>query len=317
MVKLVSADGSFELGFFSPDRSKSRYLEVCDQGILALQNSTKSIVWSSNTSRTAHNPVAQLLESGNFAVKDRNESSLENLMSQSIDYPRDNFLPGMKLGRNFDTGFEIYISSWKSIDDPAQGEYSLRIDHRGLLQIVVRKESETLFRSGAWNGHYFLGRKPNLKSGTLCSYELVLNRKEIYFKYELQNNSILLRYAMNPSGLMQRFTWNERNHDWLIFFTPQADQCATYALCGAYATCSTNGSLPCECLEGFVPKTPAFRDWNTGEWSEGCLWRTPLVCDGGDGFLKQTLLKFPDTSHAWANNTMSYRHCIRRFLHYS
>lgn len=55
-------------------------------------------------------------------------------MWQSFDYPCDNFLPGMKLGRNFDTGFEIYISSWKSIDDPAQGEYSLRIDPRGLPQ---------------------------------------------------------------------------------------------------------------------------------------------------------------------------------------
>ena len=45
-------------------------------------------------------------------------------MWQSFDYPCDNFLPGMKLGRNLVTGFERYISSWKSIDDPAQGEYS-------------------------------------------------------------------------------------------------------------------------------------------------------------------------------------------------
>lgn len=93
------------------------------------------------------------------------------------------------------------------------------------------------------------------------------------------------------------------------FFTPQADQYAAYALCGAYATCSTNRSPPCACREGFVPKSPAFGDWNTGDWSEGCLRRTPLVCDGGDGFLKQTLLKFPDTSHAWANNTMCLEDC--------
>ena len=95
---LVSADESFELGFFSPERSKSRYLGVwykkvtvrtvvwvanrgapisdplgvlsfSDQGILALQNSTKIIVWSSNMSRTAHKPFARLLESGNFVVK--------------------------------------------------------------------------------------------------------------------------------------------------------------------------------------------------------------------------------------------------------
>ena len=114
---------------------------------------------------------------------------------------------------------------------------------------------------------------------------------------------------MNLSGLMQRFVWNERNHDWQVFSTPQADSCAIYALCGAYATCSMNRSPPCACLEGFVPKSAAFSDLDTGDWSDGCLRRTPLVCDGGDGFLKHTLLKFPDTSHAWSNTTMSLKDC--------
>ncbi|XWS09909.1 hypothetical protein CRYUN_Cryun39dG0030200 [Craigia yunnanensis] len=291
---LASADGSFELGFFSPERQKSRYLGVwykkvsittvvwvanreapisdrlgvlsfSDQGLLALQNSTKSIVWSSNMSRTAHKPVAQILESGNFVVKDGNDSDLENIMWQSFDYPCDNFLPGMKLGINFENGFERYISSWKSLDDPAQGEYSLRIDPRGLPQVVVKKGSEILYRSGTWNGHYFLGPMPNLEPSLLYSYELVLNRNEVYYNYELQNNSVVSRYAINPSGLTQRLIWNERNHDWQVFSTPQTDSCASYALCGAYATCSMNRSPPCACLEGFVPKSAAFGDLDTGD----------------------------------------------------
>ena len=77
---LASADRRFQMGFFSPDNSKSRYvgiwypvssrtvvwvanrdtplndhsglLKVTD-GVVILLNSTNSTVWSSNTSRTA------------------------------------------------------------------------------------------------------------------------------------------------------------------------------------------------------------------------------------------------------------------------
>ena len=87
------------MGFFSPDNSKSRYvgiwypvssgtvvwvanrdtplndhsglLKVTD-GVVILLNSTNSTVWSSNTSRTAENPVLQLLDNGNLVVKDSN-----------------------------------------------------------------------------------------------------------------------------------------------------------------------------------------------------------------------------------------------------
>ncbi|XP_072088753.1 G-type lectin S-receptor-like serine/threonine-protein kinase At4g27290 isoform X3 [Arachis hypogaea] len=100
---LVSVDGSFELGFFSPKSSTSRYLGVwyrdasrnptvvwvanrerplqstsgllkfSDKGILQLLNDANtSIVWSSNISsslQASNNLIAQLLDSGNLVVK--------------------------------------------------------------------------------------------------------------------------------------------------------------------------------------------------------------------------------------------------------
>jgi hypothetical protein len=100
-VYLVSAGGSFQFEFFSPGNSNSCYvgiwyiissktvvwvanrkaplsdhmgvLKVIDDGILVLLNSTSGVVWSSNTSRTVENPVAQLLDTGNLIVKDRND----------------------------------------------------------------------------------------------------------------------------------------------------------------------------------------------------------------------------------------------------
>ncbi|XP_021831789.1 G-type lectin S-receptor-like serine/threonine-protein kinase At4g27290 [Prunus avium] len=163
---LVSAGGSFELGFFSPGKSNGRYLgiwytvdteavvwvanretplgdtsgvlKVTEQGVLVLLNSSNSIVWSSNTSRTAGNPVSQLLDSGNLVVKDGNETNPVNFLWQSFDYLCDTFLPEMKLGWDLVTGLERYVSSWRSKDDPAaRGEFSLRIDHRGFPQADV------------------------------------------------------------------------------------------------------------------------------------------------------------------------------------
>ncbi|XVF34076.1 hypothetical protein REPUB_Repub18cG0025700 [Reevesia pubescens] len=191
----------------------SGVLSFTNKGILRILNSQNRVVWSSNTSQTAQNPILELLESGNLVVKDRNDNNPHNFLCQSFDYPCDNFLPGMKVGNNFSTGFERSISSWKSTDDPAQGQYSFRIDPHGYLQLVVDKGFEVVFRARSWDGIYFSNRKPNAKPSALYSYQFVLNKDEVYFKVELQNSLVILRYAMNPSGLMQRFIWNERKQD--------------------------------------------------------------------------------------------------------
>ena len=96
---LASAGRRFQMGFFSPDNSKSRYVGIwytvssgtvvwvanrdtplndpsgflkVTVGVVILLNRTNSTVWSSNTSRAAENPVLQLLDNGNLVVKDSN-----------------------------------------------------------------------------------------------------------------------------------------------------------------------------------------------------------------------------------------------------
>ena len=225
---LVSAGRIFELGFFSPGSSKSRYvgiwfvvsndtvvwvanretplenhygvLKVTDKGILVLLDKTNTTIWSSNTSSTGANkiyyPTAQLLDSGNLVVKDGNISDPMTLLWQSFDYPSDTLLPEMKLGWDLLNGLERYLTAWKSAEDPAKGEISGRYDRRGLPQLLVMQGDRIKIRSGSWNGLYFTGRSW-LKPNPLFKYEVVMNEKEIYFEYELQNNTILLRYVLN------------------------------------------------------------------------------------------------------------------------
>ncbi|GJR84859.1 G-type lectin S-receptor-like serine/threonine-protein kinase [Tanacetum coccineum] len=144
---IVSGNERFELGFFSPGSLKNRYLGIWfkntspvsvvwvanreiplinnlglvkldSHGILFLVSSGGTVIWSSNTSASSPNvkPTAQLLDSGNLVIKTEN-----NVLWQSFDYPGDTFIPGMKMGKNFITGKETYVTSWRSVDDPFPG----------------------------------------------------------------------------------------------------------------------------------------------------------------------------------------------------
>ncbi|KAK6132754.1 hypothetical protein DH2020_033559 [Rehmannia glutinosa] len=169
---MVSSNENFEFGFFSPEYSRNRYigiwykkitvhtvvwvanretpipetssgtLKVINPGLLVLVNDTNGIIWSTNTSSTVQNPVAKLLDSGNLVVKD--DKNPENFLWESFDDPTDTFLPGMKLGRNFRTGLEVYIRSWKSNSDPGSGDFMYHCDPTGyphkILKWAVRSD---------------------------------------------------------------------------------------------------------------------------------------------------------------------------------
>nr|GMC48628.1 G-type lectin S-receptor-like serine/threonine-protein kinase At4g27290 [Ipomoea batatas] len=145
---IVSSGGIFELGFFSPTNSLNRYVgiwykripvftvvwvanrdtpitntssvvfQIIRSGRLALVEGNNSILWHTNTSILIQNPVAKLLDSGNLVITDGNE----NFLWQSFYHPTDTLLPGMIIGKNFHTGVEISLSSWKTQNNPGMGK---------------------------------------------------------------------------------------------------------------------------------------------------------------------------------------------------
>ncbi|XP_033508991.2 G-type lectin S-receptor-like serine/threonine-protein kinase At4g27290 [Nicotiana tomentosiformis] len=186
---VVSSGGTFEMGFFSPNGSSKRYigiwykqilphvqtvvwvanrekplmntslvvLKVTKPGILALINDKNEIIWSTSTTRSVQNPVALLLDYGNLVVKDANDGNPEDFLWQSFNDPTDTFLPDMKLGKNFKTGHEFYISAWKNNNDPTPGEFSLHIDPTGYPQGLIRRGTNVSARAGPWNGLCLFG----------------------------------------------------------------------------------------------------------------------------------------------------------------
>ncbi|KAK2976696.1 hypothetical protein RJ640_013952 [Escallonia rubra] len=330
------------MGFFRPGISKNRYMGIwyketlpvrtvvwvanrktpltdisgelkliSDPGILVLANASGNIIWSTNTSRPAQRPVlvAQLLDSGNLVVRDV-QTDDGNFLWQSFDYPSDTLLPGMKLGKDFETGLERYLSSWKSNDDPSPGDFTYHCDPSGYPQNVIRKGSGEQYRSGPWNGVRFSGA-PSLVPNALYRYRVVFNDKEVYYTYDLIYSSVISRMMLSPNGVLQRWTWpGGRSQGWVLYLVKPTDYCDTYSLCGAYGTCNIGVSPQCKCLNKFAPKYPD--DWAKTDWTNGCIRKTPLDCynnRSSDGFLRYSNVKLPDTRNSWFNVSLTLEEC--------
>ncbi|XP_020225830.1 G-type lectin S-receptor-like serine/threonine-protein kinase At4g27290 isoform X2 [Cajanus cajan] len=339
---LVSASGIIEVGFFSPGNSTRRYLGIWytnvspltvvwvanrnnplddksgllklnEKGILVLLNATNNTIWSSNiSSNEGNNPTAHLLDSGNFVVKNGQEINMDSVLWQSFDYPGDTWLSGMKVGWNLETGLERYVSSWKSIEDPAEGEYAFKMDLRGYPQVIKFKGHDIIMREGSWNGLSLVGNPAPSQS----SLKFVSNEKEVYFEFELLDRPFFEVVTLTPSGAGKILFWStQRSTRQVAFTSEEKDQCESYAFCGANSICNYDGNSPtCECLRGYVPKYPD--QWNVAIWSDGCVPRNISNCKNSyaDGFLKYTHLKLPDTSSSWFNRTMNLDECRKSCL---
>ncbi|KAK1439560.1 hypothetical protein QVD17_05380 [Tagetes erecta] len=332
---IISNDEFFKMGFFTPSSSSTnRYfgiwynkisvttivwvanrqtplndtsgvLTLNDQGTLMIIDRTNTIIWSSNSSVNANNPVAQLLDTGNLIIRNQNDNDANDYIWQSFDYPGNTFLPSMKFG-DFVKGLNKYLTSWKSVDDPSIGEYTNRFDPNGYPQILMRKGSEVEFNSGPWNGLRFSGM-PNLKPNDIYTFGFVFNEKELYYKYELVSNSVVTRMILSTEGMIQRFIWIERTSEWRLYVSGQLDNCDRYGLCGPFGICNINDSPACGCLSGFKPQFP--EEWRRADWSNGCVRKAELSCGGGDGFVKRSGVKVPDTRRSWFNVSMNLEEC--------
>ncbi|KAK1390420.1 Receptor-like serine/threonine-protein kinase [Heracleum sosnowskyi] len=338
---ITSARGEFQLGFFSPGRSTNRYLgiwykkisngtvvwvanrdtpilnasgqvQVNDKGI-TLQTDD-GMIWSTNTSISLKNPVAQLLDSGNLVVRDEDHmiNNAENIIWQSFDYPGDHFLPGMKIGVNLVTGLNIYYTSWKSVDDPSTGVFSGGIDPTGFPQFFRSKGSAKWARTGPWNGRQFSGFASSSPKG-MFTEKFVFNDKEIYFKFDsIYRTFADLRFTLTPNGDIKHLVWNYENKIWMVFYTQMVSGCDLYALCGAYGICNINSSPRCGCLTGFVPRFP--EKWKVADWSSGCIRKTKLDCAIKAGFMKYSRVKLPDTRNSWYDMKINLEECKRLCL---
>ncbi|XP_059661588.1 G-type lectin S-receptor-like serine/threonine-protein kinase At4g27290 [Cornus florida] len=333
---LVSSGQSFELGFFSPSGSKNLYLGIWyykispetvvwvanretpiadsyanltinSDGNLVLFNATKGVIWSSNSSTVQNSSVAQLLNSGNLVLKKNTDADTESsYIWQSFDFPPDTLLPSMKLGWNLKTGLNRYLTSWRDATDPSPGDFTYGVDITGLPQPVLKKgSSEKIYRTGPWNGVRFSGVGVRLNPVSKPSF--IASEDELYYMYEATNNLYITRLMLNQLGLLQRFILNEGSSEWAVINAVPNDTCDDYGQCGANGICRINNRPVCECLDGFIPNSQ--EEWDLLNWSSGCVRRTSLDCESGEGFVKLKNVKWPDLLDFWLKESLNLEEC--------
>lgn len=229
---LSSANGAFELGFFSIDGpSNNHYL-----GIWFKKDKYKKAVWVANSENPVLDDSGELAirYDGNLVINDirtipiivnygnlansRNTSAkiFDNgnlvlteggtIFWQSFDYPSDTFLPGMKLGLfDLDTDHirKQFLVSWLSPLVPTNGPFALGLDwyNRSAFDLWRR---DGMFRQIGFfddqNFRFFFQSTSNSYNFTFVS-----TRKEIYLTFDSNGNNMSW-FVLTSTGEINEFT---------------------------------------------------------------------------------------------------------------
>ncbi|PNT11648.1 hypothetical protein POPTR_011G035600v4 [Populus trichocarpa] len=342
---LISSIGNFKLGFFSPGNSPSRYVGIwfnkvskqtvvwvanreiplkksagifkiaADGNLAVVDSKGRTPLWSTNISMPNANSSAKLLPSGNLVLVVKNNSgNSESIVWQSFDYPTDTILPGMRFGLNRETGLNQFLTSWKSSDDPAPGDFSFGLNPNGSPQYFLYRNLTPFWRVGPWNGRSLSGT-PDISTGVksnrpdfsneagFLNYSFVSNKQGTYITFYLRNTSVFSSMVLEPTGIVKRVTWREDSQDWALFWLEPDGSCDVYANCGSYSICNFNNAIKCSCLPGFEPLSP--HDWHT------CVEKRKFQCGkgAGEGFLKIANVKIPDATRTRAYTNLSLKEC--------
>ncbi|XP_024158585.1 G-type lectin S-receptor-like serine/threonine-protein kinase At1g11410 [Rosa chinensis] len=336
---LVSSRKIFALGFFSPGNSGKRYVGVWynqvpnktivwvanrdnpvndTSGFLAIQGNGGLVIygnerniplWSANVSLSSPNSsIVKLLDTGNLVLLENGDS--QRVVWQGFDYPTDTMLPTMKLGVDRRSGLNRSLTSWKSQSDPGKGNCSYWVDPGG-LQMILYKDGAPRWRSeiGSWTGQRW---------GVVTTF--VYNEDEVtVVTIPTTNQSTFSRTVLDESGILGRFMWDDRLHQWTDYWSAPIERCDFYGQCGPNGNCdpytvdTTLITIGCSCLPGYEPKSP--EDWYMRDGSGGCVNETGIsMCRSGEGFVKVKNVKLPDSSLASVDMSLSLKECEKKCL---
>lgn len=215
---LVSNNGNFKIGFFSPVNSTSRYvgiwynvedsdesevvwvanrdnpikdssgvLKISEDGNLQLSDGQNATYWSSNVSNLDKGSVsvAQVLDTGNLVLF---SGSSRTVIWQSFDQLTNALLP-MRLVIDQQMEEKTVLRSWKNTSDPSSGGFTLILIAGALPEFVTQYDDKPYWRSGPWNGYHFLG-EPSVSAGAGNGFRFMNNDNEGTFDFLFSGKSV-------------------------------------------------------------------------------------------------------------------------------
>ncbi|GLJ42368.1 hypothetical protein SUGI_0877450 [Cryptomeria japonica] len=302
---IISKNGTFELGFFTPNGTNNWYVGIwyaqipdktivwvanretpvrdmpgvftlSSTGYLTVSDLQVKAIWSSNNTHQTKTSRASILDVGNFVLFGAQNTS--EIVWESFANPTDTFLPTMKFWKG------LKIISWKSSVDPAPGPFFEQMNPSpGKTDVLLQYKNGVSYHStGEWTGSYF-ATLPGSPSYSILKEELVVfSPTRMYYTYKLAPEAGTMMVRVNWKGEISVYYWVNNNSWNVIWFQPQL-RCGVYGICGPCGVCFPQENIQsCRCVEGFNPRDAAA--WNSQEWwLSGCVRRTPLNCSSING----------------------------------
>lgn len=302
---LMSLRKEFVLGFFSPGASSKRYVGIWHNdtserrvvwvanrnnpfqdtfGILKFDNNSNLIVLDGrgNSFTVAYGQGVQdveaaILDNGNFVL--RSVTNPAKIIWQSFDFPTDTWLPEM----NITLGSKL-LTSWKSYDDPAMGDYSLGPGITNASQLVIWWKGVPFWTSDRWNGD-----TNSLISGltSISIIPVLFQCDNLTCTYTPNPKDTMTKIILDPNGSLNIAQFSPGTESWSLLWRQPAS-CEVSNLCGVFGICN-NSRLPispCRCPRGFSNITENTR--------KGCIRQIQLQCNG-DRFINMSGMRFPDS----------------------
>ena len=322
---LISKNGVFALGFFSPAGSnESLYVGIWFHGI---PERSRAVVWVANRDNpttTASTPTLAISNSSDLVLSDSKGQSLwrtQNIVAahdsgvilvlldtgnlvlqlpnttviwKSFDHPTDTILPGMEFLLIHRARAAARLISWRSPDDPSTGDFSFGLDPVSNLKLMIWNRTKIYCRISVWNG-VLGGMYPSSPSSMV--YQTIVNKgDEFYLEIVVSGGSPYSRIMLDQTGTMKLLTWDSNLSSWRVISARPEGSYGLYDSCGPNGYCDFTGAAPaCHCLEGFEAV-----GLNS---SRGCRRTEPLQCSKGSHFVALPGMRVPDKFVRLQNRT--------------
>ncbi|KAI3824729.1 hypothetical protein L1987_06200 [Smallanthus sonchifolius] len=216
-----------------------------------------------------------LLDDGNLVLRYGSNSS--PAMWQSFEHPTHTLLPGGMLGYNKLTNTKQILTSWKSIENPAVGLFSVEVDHNLKRYVTKWNRSVQYWAGSRWNGqgHRF-SYLPELNLSYFYIYRYIDDTNRSYVTYSISVPSLISRTIIDVTRQIRQLLWSDITGKWNLLWYQPIQFCDVYAACGAFSVCNEQRLPSCNCLTSFEPRS--LSNWNVGSYSDGCVRKTEVNC---------------------------------------
>ncbi|KAL5147545.1 Receptor-like serine/threonine-protein kinase SD1-8 [Glycine soja] len=269
---LVSKEGTFELGFFSPGSSTNRYLGIWFKNIPSFDYPTDTL-----------------------------------LPGMKIGWE-----VATGLNREVTTSLNRYLTSWNNWEDPSSGHFAYGVARSNIPEMQIWNGSSVFYRSGPWSGFRFSATPTLKRRSLVNINFVDTTEESYYQLFPRNRSLVIRTVVNQTVFALQRFIWDEVTQNWkLDLLIPRDDFCG-YNQCGSFGFCTEkDNSSVCECLRGFEPQSPQNRGAKNST-HQGCVQSSKSwMCreKNIDGFVKMSNMKVADTNTSWMNRSMTIEEC--------